>query len=208
MSGRSPKIQLEEITMQHTERSAYPSWAYGPLGGAAPAMGLAFAYSALFIVYAAVRSSLLVIRVNPDAGVPGTTVAYFFALAVPALVIAAMMAVPAALIGLIAAPILKHVVAIFNAPRSEGRAITIGSATCLFITVLLLVIFQRMLGFTFADMLANSETFLFWFALPSLIFIAAGGMAARQLVRIESEKFRRKEAAQAVKSEGMKLSIA
>jgi hypothetical protein len=94
MSDRSPKIQLEEIIMRPTERTAYPSWTYGPLGGAALAVGLGFAYAALFTVYATIRSSVLVIRVNPDAVVPGMIVAYFFTLAVPALVIAAMMASP------------------------------------------------------------------------------------------------------------------
>jgi hypothetical protein len=160
MSGRSPKIQLEEITMRPTERTAFPSWAYGSLGGAALAVGLAFAYAALFTFYATIRSSVLVIRVRPDAVVPGTIVAYFFTLAVLALVIAAMMAVPAGLVGLVTAPILKHVGASFNASRSEGRAMKIGSAICLCSAVLVLVIFQRMLGFVFADVLANPETFL------------------------------------------------
>lgn len=190
MSGRPPKIQLEEFTMEDTERTANSSWAYGPVGGAAIGVGLAFAYAALFIVYATIRSSLLVIRVNPDAGVPGTVAGYLFTLAIPALVIAAMMAVPAALVGLFTAPILMRVASKFNPRRSAGRAIMIGSTTCLIVALLLLVIFQRMLGFSFADVLANPETFLFWFVLPAVIFVAAGGLAGREINRVSDERFR------------------
>lgn len=41
-------------------------------------------------------------------------------------------------------------------------------------------LFQRALGFTLADVAANPETYLLWLGLPSLIFIAAGGIASRQ----------------------------
>ncbi len=127
---------------------------------------------------------------NPDAGVTGTIVAYFSALAVPALVIAAMMAVPAALVGLVAAPALTRIVTFLNRDHSERWAMVIGSATCLAITGILLILFQRMLGFTLADVAANPETFLFWFALPSLIFMAAGGLAGRQFNRTTNEGLR------------------
>src|SRR6266498_716764 len=123
--------------MQPIKRNAYPAWVYGPLGGAVLAVALAFAYALIFIVYATIRSSLLVVNVNPDASVAGTVIAYFFTLAVPALVIAAMMAVPAALVGLVAAPILKRVVVFLNPRRSDVRAIGLGSATSFALAVVL-----------------------------------------------------------------------
>jgi hypothetical protein len=58
--------------------------------------------------------------------------------------------------------------------------------------MLVLVIFQRMLGFVFADPLANPETFLLWFASPAMIFIAAGGMAGRELNRVARENIDRR----------------
>ncbi len=170
--------------MHSIQARIYPSWMYGPLGGAALAAGLTFAYALVFIVYATLRSSLLVVRVNPDAGVPGTVVAYFFTLTIATLAIAALMAVPAALVGFITAPVLKRVVSLLVTSRNERRTAVVGAASCLAIALLLLVLFQRMLGFAPSDVVANPETFLLWFAFPALIFVAAGGLAGRELNRV------------------------
>lgn len=156
-------------------------WMYGPLGGAALAVGLDFGYAAVFIAYATIRASLLAIRVNPDAGVPGTVISYFFTLVIPSVVIAGMMAIPAAVIGLITAPILGYAVSRLNPQHSERRAIVVGTASCFVIAVILFLAFHQMLGFASGDISANPETFIFWFALPAIVFVAAGAFASRQL---------------------------
>ncbi len=165
--------------MKNTQHISYPSWVYGPLGGGLAAIGLAFAYALVFIVYATIRSSLLVISAKPDAGILGTMVAYAATLTIAALVICAMMAVPAALVGLLTATLLKRLLSALNPQHTPARAVVIGSATCFAIVVILHLVFQRALGFTIADVVANPETYLFWLAFPSLIYIVAGGVASR-----------------------------
>jgi hypothetical protein len=169
------------MIMQTTHRAFYPSWVFGPLGGAAAAIGLALVYALVFIVYATIRSALLILLIPSDAGVVGTVVAYAASLAVSALVIAALMMVPAALVGALTAALLKRVVSAFNPQHDEQRAILIGAGTCLILVTILHILFQRMLGFTLADVVANPETYLFWLAIPSLIYIVVGGAASWEL---------------------------
>lgn len=174
--------------MQKIVGSSNATWVYGPLGGAAAAIALAFAYTAVFVVYALIRSLLLVISANPGAGIPGTIVAYAATLSVPALVICVMMSVPAALVGLLTAPLLKRLLSAWNPRHDPARATAIGAAASCGIVVLLHVIFQRALGFSLADVAANPETYLFWLALPSLIYILAGGVAGRVLNHRQREE--------------------
>lgn len=167
--------------MQLSKHTACPSWFYGPFGGALTAVGLAFAYALVFVVYAIIRSSLLLGSVSSDAGFGGTLVAYAASLTVAALTIAALMALPAAVIGLITAAIVKRSVSWFNPQHSASRAIVVGALTCFIIVAVFHVLLQRALGFGMSDVVSNLETYLLWLGFPSLIYIAAGGVANRQL---------------------------
>lgn len=173
--------------MQPPKHTAYPSRFYGPLGGAVAAVGLAFAYALVFVVYAVIRSSLLLGSVASDAGFGGTIIAYAAALTLAALTIAALMALPVAVIGLITAAIVKRSGFWFNPRHSESRSIAVGTFMCFIIVLVFHVLLQRALGFSMSDVVSNSETYLLWLGFPSLIYIAAGGVASRKLFLLRKE---------------------
>ena len=173
--------------MQSEKYSLYPSWLYGPFGGAAAAIVLVFAYAVTFIIYAILRSALLVGSVASDAGFGGTMVAYAAALTIASLTIAALMALPAIVIGLVTAVILRRSVSWFNPRRLESRAMAIGALACFVIVVLFHLLLQQALGFGMSDVVSNPETYLLWLGFPSLIYIAAGGLASRQLLARRNE---------------------
>ena len=174
----------QTITRPQIEKVSREHWLYGPLGGAALAVGLAFAYALVFIVYATIRSSLLPARVQPDAGFFGTAIAYGAALAIATLAITALMAIPAAIVGAVTALILKWLLSVLNPQHTRRRAIIVGSVICFALTFILHLVFQRALGFALSDVIANPETYLLWLGFPSLIYIAAGGAASWELNRL------------------------
>src|SRR5207244_1320646 len=82
----------------------------------------------------------------------------------------------------------KWLLSAWNKQHEPSRATAIGAGVCGSMVVLLHVIFQRALGFSLADVAANPETYLFWLALPSLIYIAAGAVAGRALNQRQREQ--------------------
>lgn len=174
-------ILSKAIVRPGSEKVSRANWLYGPFGGAALGVGLASAYTLLFIMYAIVRSSLVVIRVNSDVGMLGTLIAYAASFVIATCTITALMAIPAAIVGTLTAFILKRLLFAFNTQHVPQRTVTIGFATCLAIVVILQLGFQRALGFTLSDVIANPETYLLWLGIPSLIYLAAGSVASLQL---------------------------
>lgn len=176
--------QTKGIPRPESEKGSNERWPYGPLGGALLGVGLAFGYALVFIIYATIRAALLPARVPPDAGVLGTVVAYGESLALATLAITVLMAIPAAIIGAISAFIITWLLSILNPQHAPRRAVVIGMVACFALIVIVQLFFQRALGFTLADVIANPETYLLWLGFPSLLFIAAGGVASWQWNRV------------------------
>lgn len=167
--------------MQNTKSVPLDDWWYGARGGAALGVILTFAYALAFVVYATVRSTLLVFSAGVEIDVPGTLVAYAISLAVAALAIAALMAIPAALIGIVTAILLKKALFVLNSKHSPRRAALIGSSVCLILAALFHFAVQFGLGFALVDVFANLETYLLWLGIPTLLYVAVGGAAAWRL---------------------------
>ncbi len=176
--------QTKAVPRPQSERVSHMRWLYGPLGGALLGAGFAFGYAFVFIVYATIRVALLPARVSPDAGLSGTVVAYGESLAIATLAITVLMAIPAAIMGAISAFIITWLLSLLNPQHAPRRAVIIGMVACFTLIVSVQLFFQRALGFTLADVIANPETYLLWLGFPSLLLIAAGGVASWQWNRV------------------------
>lgn len=170
----------QAITGPQSEKLLRRRWLYGPLGGALLGVGLALAYALVFIVYAAIRAALLPARVVPDAGVLGTVIAYGESLAIATFAITSLMAIPAGIIGAITAFVVTWLLSLVNPQHTPRRAVIVGVVACVAFAAIVHLVFQRALDFTPSDVAANPETYLLWLGFPSLIYIAAGGVASRQ----------------------------
>ncbi len=168
------------IPRRPREKMSQARWLYGPLGGALLGVGLALAYALIFIVYATIRAALLPGRVVPDAGLLGTTIAYGESLAIATLAITVLVAIPAGIIGAITAFVVTWLLPLVNPRHAPRRAVIVGVATCVTVAAIVHLAFQRALGFALSDVIANPETYLLWLGLPSLIYLAAGGVASWQ----------------------------
>lgn len=153
------------------------NWRYGPVGGAGLGVALTFAYALVFVLYATVRSAVLVTSAGWQVNLPGTMLAYASSLTVAALAIAAIMALPAAVIGMLTAIGLKKLAAVLNPEQQARRATLIGLIACLLVVGIFHLVAQRGLGFAVSDVIDNAETYLLWLGIPSLIYIAAGSAA-------------------------------
>lgn len=171
---------METTIMQPSKTTTRSSWRYAAFGGAVLCSILALAYTVAFILYALARSALTVLTtVNQDAGMLGTLIATWASLIVASLIIGALCTVAVAILGAISGILVKAVSVVFNPENEPRRAAVIGAGVCFAIIVLLHLALRSAMSYTLPDLLSMHA--LFWLELPSAIFIAAGGLAARQL---------------------------
>jgi hypothetical protein len=151
--------------------------------GAEAGIALAFLYALAFIGYAIVRSTLnLLAMPNLDGGLASTLVATWVALALPAFVFATLAGILAAIIGALTALALRMLLCQMNAAHTAWRAVAIGIAICLSVSLALLVMLTQGLGATWSPSVAATLTF--WLILPLVTYIVAGGVAGWQVNRM------------------------
>jgi len=156
-------------------------WARVAGYGAELGIACAFSYALAFIVYALVRSTGdLSAAPQIDAGWLNIALATWFALATPALLLAALFAPFVAILGALTALAINAITSARNASPRAGALI--GAGTCAGIASALVVLLT-LTGFTWSR--AISETWLFWIVLPLLVYVGAGGIGGWLLRRLK-----------------------
>jgi hypothetical protein len=110
---------------------------------------------------------------------------------VATLVTAAVVAIPMALAGMGTAIIVNWLLAVLNPTYTPNRALLIGLGTTLGIVLIVqsalhaaLITLQAAQGRPLPS--PDMATYLFWFGLPSLVYVCAGAVGAWQLNRRRS----------------------
>jgi hypothetical protein len=169
----------------HTLQSdSGPSWRSVALTGALTGIGLAFAYTLFFALYAVLRSSLTVGSLTPaEVGVVPTLVANGASILMAALATATLLAMVMAVIGMVTALLIGWLLALFNRNHLPVRALVIGAAAaCVLSFACQLgvdILLELALGRSLFSL--GAATYLFWFGLPALLHIAGGALGAGRL---------------------------
>ncbi len=134
--------------------------------------GLAFLYSAGFLLYAVVRSSWHIVASLPLAeGLVGTLVANVFALVVAVLFFALLFGVVAALLQSITLLLVDGLAQLLLPHWSPIVVAGLGLMVAALLAGALQLLVQRSLGSYFAALWPMG--YLFWLGLPSLLFVGA-----------------------------------
>ena len=158
-------------------------WGRSAWYGAEAGLALAFLYALAFIAYAITRSTLNILATpDIDGGLAGTLIATSVALALPALVLAALASLLAALLGALTALVLRALLSAAIRAQRAWRAVAIGVALCLAVSLTLLAVLQQGLGLAWSPVVAATLTF--WLILPLGTYVVAGGLAGWQVHRM------------------------
>jgi uncharacterized membrane protein YeaQ/YmgE (transglycosylase-associated protein family) len=150
--------------------------------GAIVAIAAVFAYALVIMIYVEIRSSSTIYSIMPQGErasilwANGISVAYSIA------VFSILMALISAIIGAFTAVVLKRILLYFNPEFDFNKAILIS-----FIIALIgAIIIYFMLFALLKDWMTFSyiEPFLFWFLLPSAIYLMVCMIGGRQLNRV------------------------
>ena len=177
--------------MAQKTHAPHVGWGRTAWYGAEAGIALALLYALAFIGYAVVRSTLMLLATpNPDGGLAGTLIATWISMAVPAFVLAAIVGILAAALGVLTALVLRALLSHGNPTHAPQRAIVIGVGVCLTISLMLLVLLTQGLGVTW--MPATAAALIFWLVMPLVIYVVAGGTASWQVNRklVEKTKLR------------------
>jgi hypothetical protein len=146
--------------------------------GAAAGAALTFSYALLFIIYALVRTSAMILgRVEPGVA-GGVLLANGVTIALAALTWACLLTLVTAPIGLLTALALRWLLIWLN-PPTRRRAAALGGLLAALGVVTLYLVLQPRAGQYLS--LAYRESLLFWFGLPSLMYISAAAWGGVQL---------------------------
>lgn len=167
-------------TIAYREVRVQLSWGEVVRTGALIGVALTYAYALAFLLYATLRATFtLVTRPWPDAGLLGTVIATTASLAIPALVLATLLAVPAALLGALTAVLVYTVIPRLNAARSPVQAALIGGAIALAVVAVIQLGLEYGLGVTVASL--TLSTYLFWLGLPAVTYVVAAAIGGARL---------------------------
>jgi hypothetical protein len=163
--------------MTHNAQVARIGWGRTAEYGAEAGIALALVYALAFIGYAVVRSTLnLLAPPAPGDGLAGTLIATWVALAVPTFMLAVIFGILAAVIGALTALVLRALLSRVNSTHAPQRAVSIGMAVCLTVSLALLVLLYQGLGVRWTP--ATAATLTFWLLLPLVAYVVAGGMVS------------------------------
>lgn len=158
-------------------------WARTAWYGAELGIALAFVYALAFVAYAVARASVSILASGDLAGgLAETLLATWLSLAVASAAVAAICALPAALLGAATALTIRALLPPI-ATRGPNGAVALGVLVCLGFSLALALLIGG-LGVRWTP--ANAGALTFWLALPLAIYCAAGGLASRQLARMLS----------------------
>ncbi|WP_297820567.1 hypothetical protein [Segetibacter sp.] len=139
--------------------------------GAIAAVAAVFAYSLIVMIYAIIRSSVTICSIMPNGERNTILLANGFSVAYSVAIFSLLMAAISAVAGSIAAVILKKSLQYFNVQFNFKKAIIISCVTAIAMLTLMYILFRALLKdwMTFK----YAETFIFWFLVPAVIFLAA-----------------------------------
>ena len=153
-------------------------WLHVARSGAAAGAALTFGYALLFIIYALVRTSTLILgRVELNVAV-GALLANAVTIALAALSWACLLALVTAPIGLLTALALRGLLIWLN-PPTRRRAAALGGLLAGLVVVTLYLLLQPRAGQYLSP--AYPASLLFWFGLPGLVYISAAAWGSVQL---------------------------
>lgn len=166
--------------MSHTPQPLRTHWFTAAGRGAEIGIALDFGYATAFLIYALLRSTTTLLATpDIDAGWFGTAFATWTALTLPAFVFAALFVPLVALLGALTGAAVYALLPVFNPERAPRRAAMIGIGVCSLVAFVLVLLIRLGAGVQWTPALA--ETLTFWFALPLLIYVVAGGAASWRL---------------------------
>ena len=165
--------------MRNKTHTARWGWGRTAWYGAEACVALAFVYTLVFIGYAIVRATFTIMAtLDVGNGLVGTLIATWAGLALPALVIAALAAIPAALIGALTTLAIRVLLALGDATPTPRRAVASGLAVCLVVSLALLALLTQAMGVSWTPVTAATLTF--WLFTPLVIYVIAGTVASWQ----------------------------
>lgn len=152
-------------------------WGRTARGGAVVGAVAVGTYALLFLGYAVARAtSTLLLTPDIDGGLARTIAATGLSLAVPVAVLAALCALPAALVGAATALIIR--VLLVRMPAIQAPA-ALGGGVCAAAGLALLALLSGWLGIAWTR--GTAEALTFWVALPLVIYALAGALGASHL---------------------------
>jgi hypothetical protein len=161
------------------------TWSAAARLGAKLGAELTVVYALGFAVYASVRAVADIAPVKPDDALQ-TALAVIVSLLVPIASIGLLMLLIAAMLGAVTALIVYGLLPVFDPNQQPLRAAAVGGGVTAIIAAALYAGAQSLPGGHFAAV--HVETFLFWLALPLLLYVGAGIVGATRLnARFHSE---------------------
>ncbi len=155
-----------------TRRDLQPlDWGKVAWTGAQIGIAATFAYASLFGLYAIARSAGTILDVLGPFAAWGTLTTVALTLAYLVTAFALLLALGPALAGAASALLIAGASRRWNGDRSPDKAIGIGFLVAGLLVVPFLALVRLGLGERFA--LAHWETVVFWFGLPSFVFVTA-----------------------------------
>jgi hypothetical protein len=128
----------------------------------------------LFIPIGIVRYWLDLQAAPPDDGMLSLFAAGSISLVVATLAVAVLFTLPAALLGVITALLVRGALAAVKPKSAPWRAVGIGTATCLLLALLIHLALSWVGVLSWSSM--ASATYLLWLGIPSLLYVIAGGL--------------------------------
>lgn len=157
-------------------------WGQTASRGAAVGVVSVGVYALAFLGYAVTRATArLLTTPDIDGGLAATIAATWLSLAVPVAVFAILCALPAALLGVVTALLMRGL--LVRIPRTWGwaRAMLVGGGLCATISFTLLALLASQLGLAWTR--GTGEAITFWLALPLVVYTLAGALAGGRLQR-------------------------
>lgn len=145
--------------------------------GAAAGVLLTFGYTLLFIGYALARTSMMILERVEHSVAIGVLLANAVTVALAALTWACLLALVTAPIGLMTALALRWVLIWLNPPHHKAAGL--GALLATLVAIMLYLLLQPFAGQYLSP--AYPASLLFWFGLPSLIYISASAWGSVQL---------------------------
>jgi hypothetical protein len=160
--------------------------------GALVAVACVFAYSLGVMLYAIIRSSVSIYSIMPLSERNTILLTNGFSIAYSVVVFSLLMALASSLVGAVAGVLLKNMLWLFNPKLLFNHAIVVSSITALVLMAVLYFLLYALLKerITFQ----YSETFLFWYLYPAIIFFAAailGGVKLnKHFIKLKSNQMK------------------
>lgn len=168
--------------MTNREQPEQLSMRLAAKSGAKVGVALDLGYAVAFLAYASVRSAVMILSAGGmNVDMLGTIVATTASIAWVSLVVAILFAPIAAFIGMVTAVIVNALLGRVNPIHSATRALIVGLVTAAGIVLLFYAALVFGMGVALSP--ESIEMFAFWLGLPTLIYIAAGGVGSLELNR-------------------------